>query len=265
MRCIDKLDIMKKLIPLILLLCCSPQEKKWDYLIKNNSLQGWHIFQDNGSKKGWSNKNNILTFDAVSGLESGNEDASILSNKMYSSFEIIFDWKIEKGGNSGFMWGVREDVEYKFPYQTGLEIQIIDVSTYDHPEEILGGEIEVNNILTDLNTKKHYLGAVYDLYSPTITTPPNPAGSWNNYHIVIDQKNNYGSVKLNNSLINEFQLRGEDWEMLFNNSKFSKSVDYPYLGDKRWYDIGKFTSGYICFQDHPGKSYFKNIKIRELN
>ena len=83
--------------------------------------------------------------------------------------------------------------------------------------------------------------------------------------VKIDQKNNLGFVKLNDSLINIFQLRGEKWDALFAKSKFSKSDEYPYLGDKRWYDFGKFSKGYICFQDHPGKAYFKNIRIRELD
>ena len=256
---------MKKLLLISLIFFgCSSKDKKWNDLIINDSLDGWHIFQDDGTKKGWRVQDNILIFDALSSLESGGKDASLLSDKMYSSFEIIFDWKIEKGGNSGFMWGVREDSAYKFPYQTGQEIQIIDIAAYDVPEEILGGEIEFNNILIDLVARKHYLGAVYDLYSPTITNPPNPAGKWNTYHIRIDQKNNKGFVKLNDSLINEFELRGEQWDLLYKESKFSKSDDYPYLGDKRWYDFGKFSEGHICFQDHPGKSYFRNIKIREL-
>ena len=177
---------MKKLFLISLIfLIFSPKEKKWENLIINNSLDGWHIFQDDGTKKGWSVKDNILIFDTLSGLESGQADASILSNKMYSSFEIVFDWKIEVGGNSGFMWGVREDAAYKFPYQTGQEIQIIDVAAYETPEQILGGEIELNNILRDLDERKHYLGAVYDLYAPTIKSPPNPAGQWNTYHIKI--------------------------------------------------------------------------------
>ena len=37
-------------------------------------------------------------------------DASLLSDKKYLNFEIKFDWKIEKGGNSGFMWGVDENL-----------------------------------------------------------------------------------------------------------------------------------------------------------
>ncbi len=249
---------------LLLLLGCTPKTSEWNNLILNNSLQGWHIFQDDGSKKGWYVEDDILIFDTVSGLESGLDDASLLSNQKYTSFEIKFDWKIEKGGNSGFMWGVSEADAYKFPYQTGPEIQIIDIATYDTPNEILGGEIELNNILTDLDAKKHYLGAVYDMYSPKEIDSYNPAGQWNSYHIKIDQKNNNGWVMLNGILINEFKLRGPEWDSLLLKSKFSKSEDYDYLGDKRWYDFAIYQEGYICLQDHPGKAYFKNIRIKKL-
>ena len=73
-----------------------------------------------------------------------------------------------------------------------------------------------------------------------------------------------GSVKLNGIIINEFPLKGPEWNSALSKSKFNNSNEYPYLGDKRWYDFGKFSEGFICFQDHPGKAYFKNIKIREL-
>ena len=93
-------------------------------LIKNNSLDGWHIFQDDGQKSGWRVENDILIFDKISGLESGEDDSSLLSDKSYSSFEISFEWKIEEGGNSGFMWNVSEDSIYKYPYQTGLNLNL---------------------------------------------------------------------------------------------------------------------------------------------
>ena len=127
---------------------CKKGNMEWENLIINNSLDGWHIYQDDGTKKGWKVDNEILIFDSVSGLESGKPDASLLSNKKYLNFEIKFDWKIEKGGNSGFMWGVNEDKKYKYPYQTGPEIQIIDTDIYDNPEIVLGGQVELNNVLT---------------------------------------------------------------------------------------------------------------------
>lgn len=243
---------------------CKNSDSEWVSLIKDNSLEGWHYFQENETKTGWKVENNVLIFDKVSGLESGEEDASLLSDKKYESFEIVFDWKIESGGNSGFMWGVAENPEYKYPYQTGPEIQIIDPAVYAKPEAVLGGDIELNNILTDLEQRKHFLGAVYDLFPPKESLKANPFGNWNHYHIKIDQKNNFGTLILNGTLVNEFPLRGPKWDAAFSASKFNKSEDYPYLGEKRWFDFASIKKGSICLQDHPGKAYFKNIKIREL-
>ena len=70
-----------KYLCLLLVFGCSPKTSEWNNLILNNSLEGWHIFQDDGSKKGWYVEDDILIFDTVSGLESGLDDASLLSNK----------------------------------------------------------------------------------------------------------------------------------------------------------------------------------------
>ena len=67
-----------------------------------------------------------------------------------------------------------------------------------------------------------------------------------------------------NKLINSFPLKGQKWDLMLRKSKFSKSEDYPYLGDSRWYDFGKFHKGKICFQDHPGEVSFKNVRVREI-
>ena len=231
-----------------------------------DSLNGWHIFQDDGTKTGWRVENNVLIFDAKLSTENMLiSDASLLSDKKYINFEIKFDWKIEKGGNSGFMWGVDENIKYKFPYQTGPEIQIIDTETYLNPESVQGGEIETNNILNDIGKNKNFLGAVYGISPPTKLNIDNPAGEWNSYHITINHKINRGTVKLNNILINDFPLSGVKWDSLVKISKFNRSDDYEYLGTERWYGFSKNKLGHICFQDHPGKAFFKNIYIKELN
>ena len=50
---------------------CELKNNEWKNLIINNSLEGWHIFQDDGTKDGWYVENQILIFDAISDLESG--------------------------------------------------------------------------------------------------------------------------------------------------------------------------------------------------
>jgi len=257
----------KTLLPLLMTILfanCNNDKSEWEYLIKDNSLEGWHIFQDNGTKKGWIVEDTTLIFNGVSDMETGEGDASLLSDKVYENFEIEFDWKIVPGGNSGFMWGVNEDEKYRYPYQTGPEIQILDAAIYSAPQIALGGEIEINNAIEDLEAHKHFVGALYDLSAPAKTDLSRPANQWNSYHIKIDYSINRGEVFLNDVLINSFPLQGAEWDAMIQKSKFSRSEESPYLGDARWHDFGKFSRGHICFQDHPGMVSFKNIRIREL-
>lgn len=248
-----------------LLLACGDNNSEWHDLIEHNSLEGWHTFKSDGPVKGWIVEDGVLIFNGISDMESGEGDASLLSDKIYENFEIQFDWKIIKGGNSGFMWGVQEDEKYNYPYQTGQEIQILDHAIYEDTTIVLGGDIEVQNVLDDLKERKHFVGALYDLSAPTVLDVAKPAGQWNSYHIKVDYNANKGEVILNDVSINSFPLHGPEWEAMVQNSKFSRSEDSPYLGDARWYDFGKFSKGRICFQDHPGKVSFRNIRIKELD
>jgi len=260
---------MNKIVAILLIvftcLSCSKRTSEWKPLIVNNSLDGWHIFQNQNSTKGWIVEDNILIFNGVSDMESGEGDASLLSDKVYGNFEIKFEWKIIPGGNSGFIWGVNEAEKYNYPYQTGQEIQILDHAIYENPESVLGGDIELGNVKKDLGAYRHYVGALYDMSPPKRTDVAKPAGQWNAYHIKINYKANRGEVVLNDILINSFALYGEEWDAMFQKSKFSRPEEAEYLGDARWSSFGKFQKGSICFQDHPGRVSFKNIMIKELD
>jgi len=259
-------NILKVLLATLVLISCTEKEPEWKDLITNNSLEGWHTFKSNNVAKGWIVEgDNVLVFNGVSDMESGEGDASLMSDKIYENFEIKFDWQIIKGGNSGFLWGVQEDDKYNYPYQTGQEVQILDHAIYKDTTIILGGPIEVKNVLEDLDARKHDLGSLYDLSAPTVFDAAMPAGEWNSYHIKIDYKANQGEVILNGTSINTFPLKGPEWEAMVAKSKFSKNEEFPYLGDARWYGFGKSSKGSICFQDHPGKVSFRNIKIKELD
>ena len=162
-------------------------EKSWINL-SNDNFDGWHIFQnEDGKKSGWSSKNGIYTFNKDNAKGEGNK--SLLTDEMYSSFEIMFEWKLSPNSNSGFMWGVSEDKAYEHPHVTGPEIQIIDANTYgDDPKHQI-----------------HTVGALYDMVPPKDIVAKN-AGEWNKYHITIDYQNNNGKVILNGIEINNFPL-----------------------------------------------------------
>ena len=144
--------------------------------------------------------------------------------------------------------------------EADLLLHVVDISHPNFEEHIES----VQNILTDIEDRKHFVGSLYDLSAPSKEMIVYPSNKWNSYHIIINYNKNFGKVILNNKLINSFPLKGQKWDSMLRKSKFSKSDDYPYLGDSRWYDFGKFHRGKICFQDHPGEVSFKNVRIREI-
>ena len=94
--------------------------ENWVSLIQPNSMDGWHYYQDDGKKTGWGIKDGVLTF--TSANATGKGDKSLVSDKEYTNFKIHIEWKVSPGSNSGFFWGVKEDMKYEFPFVKGPEI-----------------------------------------------------------------------------------------------------------------------------------------------
>ena len=235
------------IVSLLILFSCQEMPKKvveeaesktlkgWETLSKKDSFDGWHIFQNESkTKSGWTVEDGVFTFDESNAKGEGNK--SLLTDSVYSSFEITFEWKLSANSNSGFMWGVSEDLQYEHPYLTGPEIQIIDAEVYrDDPSH-----------------QRNTVGALYDMSAPS-EIASNPAGSWNKYHIMVDHKKNQAVIVLNEIEVNRFKLSGPEWESMKKDSKFANMSSF-----------GKYREGHLTLQDHPGLISYKNIKIRRL-
>ena len=124
-------------------------ESDWKDLVIANSFEGWHIYQDNGTKGGWTVSETVLTFNSEQAKGEG--DKSLITDEAYTNFEIQFEWKVSEGANSGFIWGVNEDIQFAHPYDTGPEIQILDPQVY----------------LGDDKNQVHTAGALYDMIAPS--------------------------------------------------------------------------------------------------
>ena len=210
-------------------------EQEWINMSATNSLDGWHIYQnEDGEKTGWTVSEGVFTYNSEKAVGEGNK--SLISDRKFTSFEIKFEWKLSPNSNSGFMWGVTEKDAYDAPYLTCPEIQIIDADIY--------GDDEKNQI--------HTTGSLYDMVAPDHVMAK-PAGEWNSYHITIDYKENKGTVVHNGMEINRFPMQGPEWNELVSKSKFKEMSGF-----------GKFKEGHLCFQDHPGVISYRNIKLREF-
>ena len=214
----------------------NPYQKEWLTLFDGKSFDGWHQFNENKMSTAWEIVDDAMVFDPSKQIDK-TQNNDLVTDKEYTNFELSLEWNIAEGGNSGVFWGVKEGDQYRKPYTTGPEIQVLDNER--HPDALA-------------NPKFHQAGALYDMVQPTQDVCK-PAGEWNHVLLSIDYKSNKGSVALNGVEIVTFPLSGEEWDALIANSKFSD-----------WDHFAKFKTGKIGLQDHGDMVSYRNIKIREL-
>jgi hypothetical protein len=158
----------------------------------------------------------------------------VYEKEQFENFELVWDWKLSKGGNSGVMYHVIEDPKYAAPYHTGPEYQLID-------------DVNFPQKLEDWQKT----GADYAMYNPPADKKLNPIGEWNKSRILFTKEK--VEYWLNGQLTASFVPWSEDWTKRRNSGKWDGFPDY-----------GKAAKGFIALQDHETVAWFKNIKIRKL-
>lgn len=204
---------------------------EWVSLFDGKSLAGWHGYNKTGTIPNWDIEDGALV---CLGAAADAHGGDIVTDSMYENFELKWDWKIEKGGNSGVMYHVVENSKYQATYETGPEYQMID--DIDFPEKLQDWQQS---------------GADYAMNVADSSKKLMPAGEWNSSRIVF----NNGHVEhwLNGQKVVEFQA----WDDKWNKEKAEgKWKDYP--------DYGTAKTGFIALQDHGKKAFFKNIMIKKM-
>jgi hypothetical protein len=207
------------------------QDEKWIRLFDGKTLNGWHGFNKTGEIKNWTIEDSAMV---CLGAAEGDTGGDIVTDNEYEDFELRWEWKITKGGNSGVMYHVVESPKYKAPYETGPEYQVLDDIGFP-------GKLE----------EWQKAGADYAMNATNDKKKLNPVGEWNTSKIVF----NNGHVEhwLNEEKVVEFEAWNDAWKKEKNEGKWK---DFP--------DYGLAKKGRIALQDHGNKAYFKNIMIREL-
>ncbi len=218
----------------------TPQERSegWQLLFDGKDLNGWHSYLEQGPGKDWSVEDDAIM------LKKKNSDpqkdyADLVTNGEFADFDLKLEWKAKPCIDSGVMFYVQETPKYKQSYDTGLEMQIADLScTVPDSREILRRS-----------------GDLYGLISTRVNTVKN-AGEWNQFEIIAD----HGHLQLiQNGQAISTQLGDDAWRELVAHSKFAT-----------WPGFGTFRSGHISLQgtedkgDSEIKVYFRNIKIKKL-
>ena len=216
-------------------LSAAEEAEGWQLLFDGETLNGWRDFNGKELTNGWTVVDGCIQ---ASG-EGGDASGYIVTDKQYANFELMWDWKLTKGGNSGMLYHVLEGPRFKVPYVTGPEYQLIDVEGWE----------EINNAKLEEWQK---IGVDYAMHLPDQSKMKiNPVGQWNTSKIVFD--NGHVEHWLNGEKILEFEAWTEDWFAKKASGKWGDATEY-----------GLAHEGVICLQDHGDPASFRNIKIKEL-
>jgi hypothetical protein len=205
------------------------QERKdgWTLLFDGGSTSGWHLYNKAVTPSAWTVSNGELVCDPVAKAEHGD----LVTDSAYKNFDLKFDWKINKGGNSGVFINVNEKPEVPATWASGPEYQLLEPSNRDQKEP------------------KKRTGCVFGFTPAKDPVAPRPFGEWNESEI----KQQDGKV--------EFYLNGLLTDQRdFNSSAWTDSIANTYF--KNFPGFGRQTGGPIALQDWTNGVSFKNIKIR---
>ncbi|MGD1957494.1 MAG: DUF1080 domain-containing protein [Fulvivirga sp.] len=201
------------------------------------TTEGWRGVRSNEfPAQGWKIEEGMLT---VLADEANSKGEHIVTMDQFGNFELVLDFRVTKGANSGIRYFVNEERTV-----SACEYQILDDKK--HPDASKG---------TNGNRK---LASLYDLVpaeplsSGVKKDPFKGVGKWNRATIVSKD----GKVEhwLNNVKMVEYDRYSQMFEALVLYSKYSGHENF-----------GRWDAGNIMLHDHHDEVSFRSIKIRELN
>ena len=249
----------------------SPEESRagWILLFDGRTMRGWRDpAGENPPGDSWAIEDGCLTTRPRPRVS---ED--LVSEDSYGDFELVFDWRVSPGGNTGVKYRIqrlifidntkaqngpggleglvgrevekpRSDRAQLAPgataqeYSVAFEMQLLDDER--HPDARQGADRRT--------------GALYRMI-PATSSPARPAGEWNNGRIVV---------------------QGDHVEHWINGSKvLDGSLSSPQARDgavKRWMAapaVGRMLvdakpPGPVSLQHHGDPVWFRNVKLRRL-
>ncbi|RCR70713.1 3-keto-disaccharide hydrolase [Larkinella punicea] len=216
----------------------SPAEKKagWQLLFDGKTTTGWRgAYADRFPAKGWVVKDGELRGELQDGAESG-DAGDIVTLKKYRHFELVFEWKLGKGDNSGVKYFIEERLpKPAIGSQAGYEYQLIDDTDY-----IYNGK----KLPQDLKT-----ASIYDVVAAT--KPDVKMDVWHRSRIVVN--NNQIEHWLDGVKVLTTNRTTDAFRQGVADSKFNSYAGFA--------DI---PEGHILLQDHGHSVAFRTIKIKPL-
>jgi hypothetical protein len=215
----------------------------WLLLFNGRDLTAWRgVGSDRLPERSWSVKEGTISKEDIPPGTTLPDDqpvlgGDIITRETFLDFELAFEWKVDRGANSGIKDNVDENITSDGRPSRGtlgLEYQLIDdVGT----AEPLG--------------PKQTTGSLDDLVPATPGNAARPAGAWNTSRILF--QGSRIEHWLNGVRVVAADTASPEFQASLAASKFAKIDGFA---QKR--------KGHIALQDHNGAYAFRSLKIREL-
>lgn len=208
----------------------TPVEKSsgWELLFDGRSLQGWRGYRAKaGPVTNWQVKDGALVpaGKAATGVD-------LVTERRFSNFELMWEWRSAPGSNGGVKYLVSEDR----PSAPGHEYQILDDAGEPNRER---------------RTELQHTGAFYDVLAAATGKALRPVGKWNQSRILVSGQR--VEHWLNGVKVLTYELGSPAVKEGIARSKFKAE---PGFGQK--------VTGPILLTYHPTETAYRSIKIREL-
>ena len=198
----------------------------WKLLFDGKTTEGWTGVGGKAfPEKGWSVAEGALHH------AKGGGGGDIVTAEMFEEFELVWEWKIGAGGNSGLKYNLPDAAK-----GVGFEYQLLDDAK--HPDAQLRGGTRTT-------------ASLYDVIAAAADKKLHPPGEWNASRVLVKG----GRVEhwLNGGKTVEIELGSDALKAAIAVSKFKAAAGF-----------GVRTKSPILLQDHGDEISVRDMKIRAL-
>ena len=246
----------------------TPEEKSggWKLLFDGKSMNGWTDSEGKPMKgDAWAVEDGSLKPRSKPTLT---ED--LFSKDKYTDFELVFDWKISPGGNSGVKYRIQDHIYMAGDRAKGKPRKfelVVDDFSKDRIKErpsgrgqdyVVGLEYQVIDNAKNadaLSAQTHSAGALYDIAAPT-RDATKPVGEWTHSRLVV--KGSHVEHWLNGEKVVDTSIATEVVKPLLSKRWGQTPHVLEMLSEQPHKECP------ISLQNHGDEAWFRNIKIRKM-
>lgn len=222
----------------------------WVPLFDGKSFAGWTLGDGAAVTHSWA-----IEDGSIATLEETRGRSDLIYTKAFRSFELVFEFRLSRGSNTGLKYFVQHTLRYLYPGSSlagsfgaiGLEFQLAD------------------NTAPDITQPEQKLGALYGIL-PAQEAAAYSVGEWANARLICRDTSCEHWVNGKRVLVynpSSDELRVKLQQVATNPAHSIVGAAAAQVAARR--RPGAMPPTLIALQQHNSKAWFRGLRIRELH